>query len=47
MPDMGIIVAFSFGKGAYEEAARARNRENMDIRLITVSELLKNEQKTD
>jgi len=43
----GIIVAFSFGKGAYEEAARAKNKENMDIRLITVSELLKNEQKTD
>ena len=43
----GIIVAFSFGKGSYEEAARAKNKENMDIRLITVSELLKNEQKTD
>jgi hypothetical protein len=47
MPDMGIIVAFSFGKGAYEEAARAKNKENMDIRLITVSELLKSERITD
>ena len=35
----GYIVAFSFGKGAYEEAARVK-KEGLDIKLIRVSELL-------
>jgi DNA modification methylase len=38
----GFIVAFSFGKGAYEEIARVKNHEDLDIELITVEELLKN-----
>ena len=33
-------MAFSFGKGAYEEAARAKNEEGLDIILRTVEELL-------
>lgn len=36
----GYIVAFSFGKGAYEEAARIKNKENLEIKLITVKDLL-------
>ena len=39
--DRGVIVAFSFGKGAYEEVARAKNEMNLDIRLKTVEEILK------
>lgn len=35
----GIFVAFSFGKGAYEEAARAKE-QGIEIRLVTVGELL-------
>ncbi len=37
----GIVVAFSFGKGSYEEVARAKNEEGLDIELKTVEELLK------
>jgi len=37
----GIVIAFSFGKGAYEEVARAKLKEELDIRLITLKELLK------
>jgi DNA modification methylase len=37
----GYIYAFSFGKGAYEEVARALNEDNLDIALITVDELVK------
>jgi len=33
-------VAFSFTKGAYEEVARAKSKEELDIGLITVKELL-------
>lgn len=36
----GYIVAFSFGKGAYEEVARVKNQEGLDITLRTVEELL-------
>jgi len=36
----GYIVAFSFGKGAYEEAARAKNEEGLEIILRTIDELL-------
>lgn len=39
--DRGVIVAFSFGKGSYEEAARAKNDMNLDIKLKTVEEILK------
>ena len=35
----GYIVAFSFGKGAHEEAARSK-QEGMDVRLIEVDDLL-------
>ncbi len=35
----GYIVAFSFSKGAYEEAARIK-KEGLEIKLIEVSELL-------
>jgi hypothetical protein len=38
----GAIVAFSFGKGAYEEIARAKLHDSIEIQAISVSELLKN-----
>lgn len=37
----GVIVAFSFGSGAYEEVARVKNQEMVDIKLKTVEEILK------
>jgi DNA modification methylase len=37
----GIIVAFSFGKGAYEEIARAKLHENLDIKALAIKDLLK------
>lgn len=36
----GYIVAYSFVKGAYEEAARAKNQDGVDIILRTVQELI-------
>jgi hypothetical protein len=36
----GYIVAFSFSKGAYEEVARIKNKGELEIRLITIEELL-------
>lgn len=36
----GYIVAFSFSKGAYEEVARIKNKEELEIKLITVKDLL-------
>lgn len=39
--DRGVIVAFSFGRGAHEEVARAKNDMNLDIKLKTVEEILK------
>lgn len=36
----GYIVAFSFTKGAYEEAARAKAQGKTDIELVTVADLL-------
>jgi DNA modification methylase len=36
----GYIIAFSFSKGAYEEVARIKNKEGLDIKLITVEDLL-------
>ena len=35
----GYIVAFSFSKGAHEEAARVKS-EGLEIRLVNVEELL-------
>jgi DNA modification methylase len=36
----GYIVAFSFSSGAYEEVARIKNKGELEIKLITVEELL-------
>jgi tRNA G10 N-methylase Trm11 len=36
----GYIVAYSFVKGAYEEAARAKNQDGIDIILRTIQELI-------
>lgn len=36
----GYIAAYSFAKGAYEEAARVKNQEGLEIILRTVEELL-------
>ena len=36
----GLIVAFSFGKSAQEEVARAKLDSGLDIRLMTVGEIL-------
>ncbi len=36
----GHIVAFSFTKGSYEEAARVRAAKGLDIELVTVADLL-------
>ena len=41
----GVIVALSFGRGAYEEVARAKLRDNIHIELKTVNELLLEDQK--
>jgi DNA modification methylase len=38
--DMGYIVGFSFTRNAKEEVARARVQEGLDIRLVTVEQLL-------
>jgi len=43
----GIIVAFSFGRGAFEEIARAQLHDNIEIQALTVKELLKNQDQTD
>jgi len=38
----GVIVAFSFGQGAWEEIARAKNHDDIEIQAISVTELLSN-----
>lgn len=38
--DSGYLVAFSFTRNAREEVARARVRDGLDIRLLTVAQLL-------
>ncbi len=38
--DRGTIVGLSFGKGAYGEAARAKNQEGLEITLLTLNDLL-------
>ncbi|MDR0705040.1 MAG: site-specific DNA-methyltransferase [Planctomycetaceae bacterium] len=37
---VGYIIAFSFGKGAVEEAARLKIKENIIIKLVTVDEIV-------
>ncbi len=37
---VGVIIAFSFSKGAYNEAARLKNEENTIIELITVDSII-------
>jgi len=37
---VGVIIAFSFGKGAFQEAARLKNEENIIIQLVTVNEIV-------
>jgi DNA modification methylase len=37
----GVIVAFSYTRDAYEEVARVKNEEMVEIRLKTVEEILK------
>ena len=39
----GMIVALSFGKGAYEEVARAKNQDGLEITLKTLKELMEEE----
>ena len=39
----GIIVALSFGKGAYEEVARAKQEEGLEIELKTLEDLMTEE----
>jgi hypothetical protein len=36
----GYIVAFTFGKGAHEEAARVKSADGLTIVLVTVADLL-------
>jgi DNA modification methylase len=36
----GVIVAFSFGRGAFEEVARARLEQGLNITLKTIQEIL-------
>lgn len=38
--DKGYVVAFSFTKGAYEEAARAKRERGLDIVLVTVGDVV-------
>ncbi|MDR3347873.1 MAG: hypothetical protein LBN32_04590, partial [Helicobacteraceae bacterium] len=37
---LGDIIAFSFNKGAIEESARLKNKENLVIKLVTVEEIV-------
>jgi DNA modification methylase len=37
---VGYIIAFSFGKGAIEEVARLKNKEDRIIKLVTVEEVI-------
>jgi restriction endonuclease Mrr len=38
----GVIVAFSFGKGAYDEVARGKLYDGLEIKAITIKELIGN-----
>ncbi len=37
---VGILIAFSFGKGAIQEAARLKNQDNAMIELMTVEQII-------
>lgn len=37
----GLIVAFSFGKGAFEEVARVKNADDIEIELKTVEDIIR------
>ncbi|MCX6153736.1 MAG: site-specific DNA-methyltransferase [Candidatus Kapabacteria bacterium] len=37
---VGYIIAFTFGKGAIQEVARLKNEENVEIKLVTVEEII-------
>ncbi len=37
---IGYIIAFSFGKGAIQEVARLKNKENIRIELLSVSDIV-------
>jgi site-specific DNA-methyltransferase (adenine-specific) len=37
---IGYIIAFSFGKGAIEEVARLKNKEDRIIKLVTVEDIV-------
>jgi DNA modification methylase len=37
---VGIIIAFSFGRGAIQEVARLKNQENVKIELVTVADIV-------
>lgn len=37
---VGFIIAFSFGKGAIEEVARLKNKDNVIIKLVTVEDVI-------
>ena len=37
---VGFIIAFSFNKGAVQEVARLKNKENIIIKLVTVEEIV-------
>ncbi len=39
--DKGYVIGFSFTRGAYEEVARARKDDGLDIKLVEVKELIK------
>lgn len=41
--DIGYIIAFSFGRGAYEEVAEAKQR-GLHMELLTVDKLLEYEE---
>jgi DNA modification methylase len=38
--DKGYVIAFSFTKGAHEEAARVRSEENLEIALVEIRSLI-------
>ena len=40
--NMGVIVAFSFGRGAHEEISRCKRHDGLEIKPITVAELVEN-----
>ena len=37
---VGVLIAFSFGKGAVQEVARLKNEENLTITLVTVDAIV-------